>query len=693
MTVGTTASKGQTAAIMRRPAGPTTTSTVPATDRTLALFQPHRRPASARIENGWLDLLGEEDATGPHPGQRLMLSNLLPRIYEQLWRPLGARLLMGAAGPDMREEHRIALDMLALRPGESVLDVGCGPGNFTRRFAVAVEDGLVVGIDASATMLAQAVRETDRRNVAYVRGDACALPFRDGTFDAICCFAALYLIDEPMSALDEIARVLAPGGRLALLSSCNRGPLPAWVADAVVRRITGVRIFARDELDGGATGSGPVRHPAARHRRRAVPLGPQAQGPRGRRSADAPNRLIASDADHMTTTQAKRNKIPRDLENDYTFEAAAARRAFLSEQTGVSLEHVSQYSFDPSILPGNVEHFTGVAQVPIGVAGPLLVDGEHAQGEFHVPLATAEGTLVASYNRGMKILREAGGVKTTITDDAMQRAPAFVFEDARKARAFGEWVTEHFAEIERAAESTTRSGVLRRIEQYSASRILFTRFDYTTGDAAGQNLTSKATAAACAWIMSNYEGISNFYLESNFATDKKSSQVNILHTRGKRVVAEATLPAALIEKHMHTTSEKLFRARQVANLGGFMSGVNNNGQHSANGIAALFIATGQDAANVAESSAALNFSEPLANDDYYVSITLPSLIVATYGGGTGLATQRECLELLGCYGEGKVGKLAEIVAATVLCGELSLGWAIVAEEWVEAHDHYGRNRP
>ena len=395
----------------------------------------------------------------------------------------------------------------------------------------------------------------------------------------------------------------------------------------------------------------------------------------------------------MTTTQTRRQKIPRDPENDYTPKAAAARRAFLSEQTGVSLEHISHYSFDPSILPGNVEHFTGVAQVPIGVAGPMLVNGEHAQGEFHIPLATAEGSLVASYNRGMKALREAGGVKTTILDDAMQRAPAFVFEDAREARAFGEWLTEHFAEIKQAAESTTRTGRLRRIEQYSASRILFTRFDYTTGDAAGQNLTSKATAAACTWITSNYEGITDFYLESNFATDKKSSQVNILRTRGKRVVAEATIPAALIEEHMHTSADKMFRARQVSNLGGFMSGVNNNGLHSANGIAALFIATGQDAANVAESSAALNFSEPLPNGDYYVSITLPSLIVATYGGGTGLATQRECLELLGCYGAGKVRKLAEIVAATVLCGELSLGWAIVAEEWVLAHDRFGRNRP
>ncbi len=388
----------------------------------------------------------------------------------------------------------------------------------------------------------------------------------------------------------------------------------------------------------------------------------------------------------------ERETIPRDRDDDYTPAAAAARRAFLREHTGVALEHVSRGSFDPAILPGNIEHFVGVAQVPIGIAGPLLVDGEHAQGEFYVPLATSEGTLVASYNRGMKMLYEAGGVKTTILDDAMQRAPAFMFESAREARAFGEWLSEHFGEIKQAAESTTRSGRLRGVEQYSASRILFTRFDYTTGDAAGQNLTSKATAAACAWITANYAGITNFYLESNFATDKKSSQVNILRTRGKRVVAEATIPGALIETHMHTSGERLFRARQVSNLGGFMSGVNNNGAHSANGIAALFIATGQDAANVAESSAALGFSELLPNGDYYASITIPSLIVATYGGGTGLATQRECLELIDCYGAGKVRKLAEIVAATVLCGELSLGSAIVAEEWVKAHDQLGRNR-
>ena len=384
--------------------------------------------------------------------------------------------------------------------------------------------------------------------------------------------------------------------------------------------------------------------------------------------------------------------VPRDREDDYTREAANQRRRFIEEHTGARLEHVASESFDPEVLSGNVEQFIGVAQVPIGLAGPLRVNGEHAQGDFYVPLATAEGTLVASYNRGMRLLHEAGGVTTTILDDRMQRAPAFVFASAREARAFGEWLSENFERIKAAAESTTKSGKLQDIEQYSASRILFCRFNYTTGDAAGQNLTGKATQAACHWIADNYDGIEHWYLESNFATDKKSSQVNMLRTRGKRVVAEAVIPNDLVEQIMRSNTKLMFGARLVSNLGGFMSGVNNNGAHSANGITALFIATGQDAANVAESSAAFIHTELRENGDYYYSVTIPSLIVATYGGGTGLPTQRECLEMLGCFGANRVRKFAEIVAATVLCGELSLGSAIVAEEWVEAHDLYGRNR-
>ena len=387
-------------------------------------------------------------------------------------------------------------------------------------------------------------------------------------------------------------------------------------------------------------------------------------------------------------------RVPRDPDDDYTRTAQEARLEFAEEVSGASLENVGSYSFDPAILPGNVENFLGVAQVPIGLAGPLLVDGEHAQGEFYVPMATAEGTLVASYNRGMKLLRQVGGVKTTVLDDAMQRAPCFGFASAREVTPFARWMNEHFDEIKAAAEATTSSGKLRNIEQYTASKILFTRFNYTTGDAAGQNLSGKATSAACDWILANYDGaeITHFQLESAFATDKKTSQVNMLNTRGKRVVAEATIPNEFVSQVMRSNTRQLFKARQVANLGGFMSGVNNNGSHSANGITAIFIATGQDVANVSESSAGVLYAEVTPEKDLYLSLTIPSLIVATFGGGTGLPTQRECLALLGCVGRDKVYKLAEIVAGVALAGEISLASAISSSDWVSSHEQYGRNR-
>jgi len=385
-------------------------------------------------------------------------------------------------------------------------------------------------------------------------------------------------------------------------------------------------------------------------------------------------------------------RIPRDSENDYTAEAAAARREFATAQSGSDLDHVGSFSVDPSTLPGNIESFTGVAQVPIGLAGPLLVNGEHAQGEFFVPMATTEGTLVASYNRGMKLLREAGGVTVTVVDEAMQRAPAFLLGNAREARDFVVWLDEHFDAIKEAAESTTGTGKLRDIQRFIVGRFVYTRFNYTTGDAAGQNMTSKATWAACEWIKSQYGDLQDYMLEAQLATDKKHSHMNTLHTRGKRVVAEVTIPDALLQKHMRVTTRQVYRARQIGTVGGFLAGTAANAAHPANGIAALYIATGQDAGNVAESQAAMVYVELRENDDYYYSITLPSLIVATHGGGTGLATQRECLELLGCFGSGKAHKFAEIVAATVACGELSLGSAVVADEFVAAHDKLGRNR-
>lgn len=389
---------------------------------------------------------------------------------------------------------------------------------------------------------------------------------------------------------------------------------------------------------------------------------------------------------------APRERVPRDPANDYTPEQARQRREFAQARTGVALDHVGCYSFDPAQLAGNVENFMGVAQVPIGLAGPLVMRGEHAQGTFWVPMATTEGTLVASYNRGMRLLAESGGVKATVVEQHMQRSPVFMFDDALAAREFGRWVDEHTGEIRAAAEATTRVGRLTEIRQFAVGPMRHLRFNYTTGDAAGQNMTGKATLAGCEWIAANYPGGARFLLSGNTDTDKKHSQMNTLMTRGKRVVAEAVVKGDALKRLMGVDAAELFAARQVSNAGAFLAGSANNGSHAANGLTALFIACGQDVANVAESHAAITYAQLLPGGDYYWSITLTSLIVGTFGGGTGLPTQRECLQMLGCHGQGKADKFAEICAGVVLAGETSLASAVVHGDWVSSHDRYGRNR-
>ncbi len=321
--------------------------------------------------------------------------------------------------------------------------------------------------------------------------------------------------------------------------------------------------------------------------------------------------------------------------------------------------------------------------------------GEHAQGEFYVPLATSEGTLVASYNRGMKVLHESGGVKCAVVGDNMQRAPVFIFEDAAQARRFADWIVVNTDQIKAVSEASDPFIRLKHIDYYLASKFAYLRFNYTTGDAAGQNMVGKATFAACNWILQNCDEVEirRYFLDGNIATDKKASMMNIMRTRGKRVTAEAVIKRDVLLEIMHADTESLYYHSKVASIGTMLAGANNNGCHSANAITAVFMATGQDVANVSESSAALLYGELLENKDLYMSITLPSLIVATCGGGTGLPTQRECLEALDCYGVGKVNKFAEIVAGTVLAGEISLAAAISSLDWVSSHEQMGRNDP
>ena len=389
---------------------------------------------------------------------------------------------------------------------------------------------------------------------------------------------------------------------------------------------------------------------------------------------------------------SKSDRIPRDRENDHNREMASQRARFVAEMTGAKLDTVASYTIDPAVTQGNIENFTGTAQVPIGIAGPLKMVGEHAKGDFYIPMATTEGTLVASYSRGMRVISECGGARTTVVKHSMQRAPVFLFENALEARDFGQWLRDNLDSIRGVVINAVEVPRLTEIEQYAVANMLYTRFCYTTGDAAGQNMTGKATLYACEWIRANHPSKPRYILSGNVDTDKKHSMMNMIQTRGKRVIAEFVLNRDVARELLRVETEWLYKFRQIASVGTHLAGGAYSGAHSANGIAAMFIATGQDAANVSESHAGLNYGELLDNGDFYWSVTLPALICATYGGGTGLPTQRECLEMMDCYGTGKADKFAEIIAAVVLAGDVSLSSAILAHEWVSAHETMGRNR-
>lgn len=384
--------------------------------------------------------------------------------------------------------------------------------------------------------------------------------------------------------------------------------------------------------------------------------------------------------------------VPRLEEQGYADEAVAARRRWIEERTGAHLEHVGATTVPGEEMRGNVENPIGAVQVPLGVAGPLRVEGEHAQGLFYVPLATTEGALVRSYERGMVTLTRAGGAVARVLADENRVSPVFLFEGVAEAAAFAREVEGLFAPLKAEAESTTRHGRLLRVEPRPLGREVVVHFCYWTADAHGMNMIVKATDRACRWLVEQGRA-GRYYIFSGAESEKRASGSLFAGGKGKKAVAGARIPARLVRAYLHTTPQGLADVWQRTVLGHLQaSSIGYNG-HFANGLTALFIACGQDVANVANSAVGVTAFEVLDGGDLYASVTLPSLTVATVGGGTGLGTARECLGLLGCAGAGKAPKLAEIAAATVLAGELSMGAAIASGEFVDAHETYGRNRP
>jgi hydroxymethylglutaryl-CoA reductase (NADPH) len=384
--------------------------------------------------------------------------------------------------------------------------------------------------------------------------------------------------------------------------------------------------------------------------------------------------------------------VPRFANQGYDEASVALRRSWISQRTGTRLPHIGSYSIPSPEMRGNVENPIGVAQVPLGLAGPLLIHGAHAQGVFYVPLATTEGALVRSYERGMATLTRAGGACTRVYCDENRVSPVFLFSDVNAAFEFASRLDEELEVIREQANATTSHGKLLRLECQPLGREVIVHFCYFTADAHGMNMIVKATEQACQWILSHSDAL-DFYLFSGCSSEKHGSGALLSGGKGKKVVAGALLPAALVRKYLHTSPAALVEMWHHTVLGHLQANAIGYNGHYANGLAALFIACGQDVGNIVNSAVGITNFECTKNDDVYVSVTLPSLTVATVGGGTGLGTAHECLSMMGVAGTGGALKLAEIVAGTLLAGEVSMGAAIASGEFVSAHEHYGRNRP
>lgn len=370
-------------------------------------------------------------------------------------------------------------------------------------------------------------------------------------------------------------------------------------------------------------------------------------------------------------------------------DAAAVRARFRQSAAG---ERVRDTLYDPETehhaeaYGGFIEDFIGTAKIPIGLVGPLLIRGPHASGPKWIPLATSEAALVASYQRGACALSRAGGVTSILLAESVVRSPCFIFPRAEQAGQFIAWLTTVFDDVKRAAEATSNHAVLQDLRFTLEGNHAYVSFEYSCGDAAGQNMTTVATEAACNHIATRCPvAIDRWYLESNLSGDKKASAQSFCLVRGRKVTADAVLPDEVLRSEFRCTAEELAHYWRVSAAGGILAGTLGVQGHFANGLAALYLATGQDIACVSESAMGVTRLEARPDGSLYASVTLPSLMLGTVGGGTTLPTASACLDLMGIDRTHGAAALAELTGALLLAGELSLVAAIVTGTFGRAH--------
>jgi hydroxymethylglutaryl-CoA reductase (NADPH) len=347
---------------------------------------------------------------------------------------------------------------------------------------------------------------------------------------------------------------------------------------------------------------------------------------------------------------------------------------------------------DAEAFGSSIENMIGVMRMPIGVAGPLRVNGLHASGEYMVPLATTEAALVASYARGAHVITRSGGASAAVLSEIVVRSPAFVFRDMMQAGSFVAWVVENEELLRTSAEATTRHGRLEEVDPYIENDVVFLVCRFSTGDAAGQNMVTIATEAMCRAIsaVTPIQPL-HWFVEGNFSGDKKASYLGLLTGRGRKASASVTIPDAIVERCLRVTPERMLDYARVAQLGALLSGQIGAQGHYANGLAAFYLATGQDAACVAESAVGFTRMER-REGGLFMSVTMPNILVGSVGGGTSLPTQSACLDLMGLKGDGCATALAEVCASICLAGEISIMAAIAAGEFTRSHDRLARRR-
>jgi hydroxymethylglutaryl-CoA reductase (NADPH) len=359
-----------------------------------------------------------------------------------------------------------------------------------------------------------------------------------------------------------------------------------------------------------------------------------------------------------------------------------SREVLLDDQT---LDALEQYR-------GSIENCIGALRMPVGLAGPLRIEGAHAHGDYYLPLATTEAALVASYSRGAQVISEAGGCTALVLAEGIGRSPGFAFASLREAARFAEWALAQRLVFNGCVAATTSHGRLKELRAVIEGNHVYLHLEFVTGDAAGQNMVTLATEAICAYILAESPVQPDYwFLEANYSGDKKASARSFVGVRGRRVSAETTIPADLVRRRLRTTPARMADYFRMGALGGVLSGTLGAQGHYANGLAALYLATGQDVACVAESAVGVTRMEVTAAGDLYAAATLPSIIVGTVGGGTGLPGQRACLELMGLAGAGHAAALAEVCAGLCLAGELSLIGALCAGQFASAHRKLARD--